>query len=167
MVEERVFKYIENNIDMFSKRFLRFLAMYFPNARVRRECWVKTNVELGQNTYLNLNITVIDDYYSNDVLLKIGDNCSIAPGVVFAPDSNHNNSSYLRKSGLLDKFSKRETIVIGNDVWIGANSTVLPGVKIGDSCIIGANSLVNKDIPDYSLAFGSPIKIIRDLRNPE
>ena len=164
-MEDKVFNYVENNLEFFSKRMLRFLAMYFPNAKIRRECWMKTNVILGLNTYLNPNVTVTDDYNSKDILLKIGDNCSIAPGVVFVGDSNHNNSSYLKKSGLLNKFSKRETITIGNDVWIGANSTILPGVKIGNSCIIGANSLVNKDIPDFSLAYGSPIRIVQDLRD--
>jgi acetyltransferase-like isoleucine patch superfamily enzyme len=58
----------------------------------------------------------------------------------------------------------KKPIIIGSDVWIGANCTIIGGVKIGKCSIIGANSFVNKDIPDYSLAYGSPVQIIKDLR---
>lgn len=156
---------IQNNLDSYSKRFLRFLAMYFPNAKVRRDCWLKTNVVLGENTYLNPNISVVDNYHGKEILLQIGENCSIAPGVVFAPDSSHNNSKVLREMGILKNYERKAKIEIGNDVWIGANCTVLSGVQIGDCCIIGANSLINKNIPEYSLAYGNPVKIIKDLRH--
>lgn len=54
-------------------------------------------------------------------------------------------------------------IIVGNNVWIGGNVTVLPGVVIGDNCVIGAGSVVTKDIPDNSLAVGNPRKVIRKL----
>jgi len=163
--ENVIFTNIAQNLNSYSKRFLRFLAMYFPNAKVRRECWIKTNVKLGENTYLNPNVTVVDNYQEDEILLEIGDNCSIAPGVVFSPDSTHNNSKELRELGLLKEYEKKCKILIGNDIWIGANCTILAGVKIGDHCIIGANSLVNKDIPDFSLAYGTPVRVIKDLRD--
>ena len=49
---------------------------------------------------------------------------------------------------------------MGNDVWIGAHSVILSGVKIGNGAIIGANSVVSKDIPDYAIAVGSPAKVV-------
>lgn len=162
--EVSFFEAIEKNINIFSKRLLRFLAMYYPNSKVRRECWIKTNVILGKDTYLNPNITVVDNYQTDEILLEIGDNCSIAPGVVFAPHSDHNNSSFLKTSGILEKYSKKAKITVGNDVWIGANCTILAGVTIGNHCIIGANSLVGKDIPDFSLAYGVPCKVIKNLK---
>jgi acetyltransferase-like isoleucine patch superfamily enzyme len=158
-------KNIEKKLNTFSKRFLRFCAIYYPNANIRRVCWMKTNVILGQNTFLNPNVIVSDDYLTEEVLLEIGSDCSISPGVVFAPLSSHNNSKELRTLGILEKFEKKSKIIIGDDVWIGANSTILSGIRIGKCSIIGANSLVNKDIPDYSLAYGVPIQIIKDLRN--
>ena len=97
--------------------------------------------------------------------MEIGANCSIGPGVVFAPISTHNNSKILRRKGFLARYEKRGKIIIGDDVWIGANSTILPGVRIGSCSIIGANSLVNKNIPEYSIAYGNPVRIIRDIRN--
>ena len=60
-----------------------------------------------------------------------------------------------------DKIEERKLITIGNDVFIGANVTVLDGVTIGDGAIIGAGAVVSKDIPDYAIAVGNPIKIIR------
>ena len=60
-----------------------------------------------------------------------------------------------------DKIEERKLITIGNDVFIGANVTVLDGVTIGDGAIIGAGAVVSKDIPDYAIAVGNPIKIIK------
>lgn len=60
-----------------------------------------------------------------------------------------------------DKIVERKTITIGNDVFIGANVTILDGVTIGDGAIIGAGAVVSKDIPDYAIAVGCPIKIIK------
>lgn len=163
---EKILERLANHKFTFlSKRMKRFFAMYFPNAEVRRKFWIQTNVKLGVGTYLNPNITVADDYQGDNIYLEIGSNCSIAPGVVFAPVSLHNNSKWLRDNNLLASYEQRKKITIGNDVWIGANCTVLPGITIGDSCIIGANTLVNKSIPSYSLAYGVPIKIIKDLRS--
>ena len=56
---------------------------------------------------------------------------------------------------------KNPRIIIGNDVWIGQNVTVMPGVHIGDGAIIGTNSVVAKDIPPYSIAVGNPCRIVR------
>lgn len=163
-LEKNLHQWLKSNRKFFSRRIKRFLAMYFPDARVRREFWIQTNVKLGKDTFLNPNVTVVDDYQTDKILLKIGRNCSVAPGVVFAPFSAHNNSKILRKMGILKQYETTKPIVIGDDVWIGANCTIIGGVQIGNCCIIGANSLVNHDIPDYSLAYGSPVRIIKDLR---
>src|SRR5674476_1516670 len=128
-IEFTFFKIIPLGINSYSKRFLRFLAMYYPNAEIRKKCWIKTGVKLGAGTFLNPNVVVTDVYIKDECLLQIGDNCSIAPGVVFAPYSSHNNSKILRESGLLFGYEKRAKISIGDDVWIGANCTVLPGIK--------------------------------------
>ena len=56
---------------------------------------------------------------------------------------------------------EKHHVVIGNDVWIGQNAVILPGVHIGDGCIIGANSVVGSDIPPYSVVVGNPAKVVR------
>ena len=157
-------KVIDPRFIFLSKRMKRFLAMYFPNAIIRKKFWLETNVELGDGTYLNPNVIVSDDYQGDEIYLSIGKNCSVSPGVVFAPVSLHNNSLWLRENNILSQYESKKKIIIGDDVWIGANSTILPGIEIGNSCIIGANTLVNKNIPAFSLAYGVPVKIIKDLR---
>ena len=163
-IENKVLTWLERNSFSLSKRTKRFLAMYFPDAQIRRKFWMQTNVLLGEGTYLGPNVSVSDDYQNSEILLEIGSFCSIAPGTVFAPISIHNNSKILRSMGVLEKYEKKQKIIIGDDVWIGANATILSGVKIGNCCIIGANSLVNIDIPDFSLAYGNPIRVIKDIR---
>jgi len=164
-IEIMINSWINENSNQLSKRAKRFLAMYFPNSHIRRKFWIETNVKLGEGTYLNPVVTVTDDYLNDETLLIIGDHCSIAPGVVFAPISSHNNSRVLRESGILERFEKREKIIIGDDVWIGANSTILAGVNIGKCSIIGANTFVNKNIPEYSLAYGNPVKVVENFKD--
>lgn len=93
----------------------------------------------------------------------IGNFCSIAPSVKIGP-GNHSKSFITTcnkiSSELINFKMYNEPAVIGNDVWLGANVVVLQGVKIGNGAIVGANSLVNKDIPDFSIAVGNPAKII-------
>lgn len=84
----------------------------------------------------------------------MGDNVRIGPNVGLI-SANHCPDDF-------DKWIKTKPIVIGNNVWIGMNSTVLAGIKIGSNVIIGANSIVTKDIPDNSIAAGNPCKILSE-----
>lgn len=112
-------------------------------------------------------------------LKKIGRYCSIAPGVT-AGDTNHaldwlSSHPFQYGAGALFKgwskkmdfpflkmkHKKSSASVIGNDVWIGANATIMPGVTIGDGAVIGAGAVVTKDIPPYAIAAGSPARILR------
>ena len=96
----------------------------------------------NNNNYIQANNGII-----------FGSNIELGPGVSII-SSNH-------KGNNLREHTKGKPITIGNNVWIGANSTVLPEVSIGNNVIIGANSLVNKDIPSNSVAVGNPCKIIK------
>lgn len=87
----------------------------------------------------------------NGILL--GNNVRIGPGVGLI-SANHDLNNY-------DKHLTTEPIRIGNNVWIGMNSVVLPGVQIGDNVAIGAGSIVTKDLPPNSIAVGHPCRVIR------
>jgi acetyltransferase-like isoleucine patch superfamily enzyme len=101
----------------------------------------------------------------------IGKFCSISWGVTIGPEEHDytrlTNHSFLYsvKSFELTPYKHyspfAQECIIGNDVWIGCNSTVLRGVKIGDGAVIGANSLVTKDVPPYAIAVGTPAKVIK------
>lgn len=93
--------------------------------------------------------------------IQIGDNVIMGQNVRFHSE-NHNFSRVdvpIKEQGVTSL-----GIVIGNDCWIGAGVVFLDGVKVGDGCVIGANSLVNKDIPAYSVAVGNPVRIIKNRK---
>ena len=99
----------------------------------------------------------INNYIQANNGIIFGSNIELGPGVSII-SSNHDSSD-------LSKHKKAKPITIGNNVWIGANSTILPEVTIGNNVIIGANSLVNKNIPDNSVAVGNPCKVIKEKEN--
>ena len=111
------------------------------------------NIEFGENFYSNHNLVILD---ANKVIF--GDNVFIAPNCAFYT-AGHPIEAELRNKGL--EYAK--PIKVGNDVWIGGNVCVLPGVTIGDNVVIGAGSVVNKDIPSNSVAVGNPCKVIKRI----
>lgn len=112
------------------------------------------NIEIGENFYSNVNCVILDG-----AKVKFGDNVFIAPNCGFYT-AGHPFDVKQRNGGL----EYAQQITIGNNVWIGAQVCVLPGVTIGDNCVIGAGSVVNKDIPADSLAAGNPCRVIRKLQ---
>ena len=113
------------------------------------------NIEIGDNFYSNHNLIILDAGK-----VKIGDNVFIAPncGIYTA---YHPIDIVQRNKGL----EYASNVRIGNNVWIGGNVTILPGVTIGDNCTIGAGSVVTKDIPSNSIAYGNPCKVARSLES--
>ena len=111
------------------------------------------NIEIGKNFYANHNLIILD---CNKV--KFGNNVFIAPNCSFYT-AGHPLDAERRNKGL--EYAK--PIKVGNNVWIGGNVCVLPGVTIGDNVVIGAGSIVTKDIPSNVVAVGNPCKIIKEL----
>lgn len=113
------------------------------------------NIEIGENFYANHNLVILD---ANTV--KFGDNVFIGPNCGFYA-AGHPLDVARRNQGL--EYAK--PIEIGDHVWFGGNVVVMPGVKIGSNCVIGAGSVVTKDVPDGSLAYGNPCKAVRKIEN--
>ncbi|MBE5946488.1 MAG: sugar O-acetyltransferase [Lachnospiraceae bacterium] len=111
------------------------------------------NITIGENFYTNHNCIILDG-----AKVTFGDNVFIAPNCCFST-AGHAFDVEQRNKGLEIALP----ITVGNNVWVGAGVTVLPGVTIGDNTIIGAGSIVNKDIPSGVIAAGNPCKVIRNI----
>ena len=133
-----------------------------PYQDVRKKIWNKLGNKCGKDTFLNNNIILVDSSeLETNVFLE--DRVALAPYVTFITCSSPNDS-ILAKEEYTKKYIKMGSIYIGEDSWIGTHTVIHPGVHIGKRCIIGSCSNVTKDIPDDSLAFGNPAKIIRRLK---
>lgn len=111
------------------------------------------NTHVGKNFYANFNLTLVDDA---DIF--IGDDCMFAPNVIIATGT-HPVLPELRRR----VYQYNLPVRIGNCVWLGAGSIVLPGVTIGDNTVVGAGSVVTKDLPANVVAVGNPAKILREI----
>lgn len=111
------------------------------------------NIEIGENFYSNHNLIILDG-----AKVKIGNNVFIGPNCCITT-AGHPIDVEDRNCGLEYAYP----ITIGNNVWIGTNVSILPGVKIGDNSVIGAGSVVNKEIPENVIAVGNPCKVIRKI----
>lgn len=116
-------------------------------------CDYGTHISVGKNFFANYNCAIIDV-----AKVTIGDNCQFAPNVSIYT-AGHPLHPEIRNT----LYEYGIHVTIGNNVWIGGNSVVLPGVNIGDNCVIGAGSVVTKDIPPWSLAAGNPCRVIRKI----
>ena len=121
-----------------------------------------THTRIGKNFFANFNLTIQDD-----ARVTIGDDCNFGPNVTIVTPVHPLVASERR--AMLDAEGNRKhlcyakPVSIGNDCWFGANVTVCPGVKIGDNCVIGAGSVVTRDIPSNSFAAGVPCRVIREI----
>lgn len=120
------------------------------------------HTKIGKRCFINFNFTVQDD-----AEVIIGDDCSFGPNVTVVtpvhPMLADERKCLLTKSGEKKHLCYAKPVHIGNDCWLGANVTVCPGVTIGSCCVIGAGSVVTRDIPDNSFAAGVPCRVIREI----
>ena len=109
-------------------------------------------VSIGEGTYANMNLTLIDDWK-----ITIGKNVLIGPNVTICTTGHPIHPAH-RLDGMYSF-----PVAIGDNVWIGGNTMILPGVTIGENSVIGAGSIVNKDIPANVVAVGNPCKVLREI----
>jgi maltose O-acetyltransferase len=107
-------------------------------------------ITIGDNFYMNANCHILGK-------ISIGNDVMIGPkSIIWGRDHGISKNKPMKYQE-----HNKEPIVIGNDVWIGANVTILKGVTIEDGAVIGAGSVVTKDIPKYAIAVGNPAKVIK------
>lgn len=113
------------------------------------------NIEIGENFFSNMNFVVLDG-----AKVKIGNNVFIAPNVGIYT-AGHPLDVEERIKGMEYAYP----VTIGDNVWIGGGVSILPGVTVGNNAVIGAGSVVTKDIPDNAVAVGNPCRVIKYITN--
>jgi maltose O-acetyltransferase len=115
-------------------------------------CDYGSNIELGERVFFNFNCVVLDV-----CPVQIGDFSLFGPAVqIYTP--MHPFNAELRRQ---QEFGK--PVAIGSDVWVGGGAIILPGVRIGSRAVIGAGSVVTRDVPDGVFAAGNPCRVIREI----
>ena len=130
-------------------------------AEVGEGCWIEPplranwgcNTHLGKNVYANFNLTLVDDTH-----VYIGDSVMIGPNVTITA-AGHPIDPDLRRQVMQYNFPVR----IEENVWIGAGAILLPGVTVGKNSVIGAGSVVTRDIPPNVVALGTPCRVLREI----
>ena len=131
-------------------------------AEVGENCYIEpplhTNfggrhVHFGRQVYANFNLTLVDDTH-----IYVGDFTQLGPNVVLAT-AGHPILPELREQA----YQYNAPVRVGRNCWLGANVVVVPGVTIGDNVVVGAGSVVTKDLPDNVIAVGNPCKILREV----
>lgn len=115
--------------------------------------WGGAHVHFGNNVYANFNLTMVDDTH-----IYVGDHTMLGPNVTIAA-AGHPILPELRRQG----YQYNMPVHIGKNCWIGAGVVIVPGVTIGDDVVIGAGSVVTKDIPSRVVAVGVPCKVLREI----
>ena len=120
------------------------------------------HTEIGDGCFINFNFTVQDD-----AKVTVGKRCNFGPNVTIVtpmhPMIAAERRAVLGPDGKPARLCWAKPVHIGNDCWFGANVVVCPGVSVGDGCVIGAGSVVTRDIPANSFAAGNPCRVIREI----
>lgn len=145
----------EKRNEILKKLFAEFGENCYIEPPLRAN-WGK-NVHIGNDFYANFNLTLVDDtdiYIGNNVL--IGPNVVIDTGThPIRPDIRAKQAQY------------NVSVTIEDNVWIGAGAIILPGVRIGKNTVIGAGSVVTRDIPANVVAIGSPCRVLREINEDD
>ena len=156
-----VFKFLLYSLISFRSLVTLKQFIYGKNIKIGEGCrigWdveLTDNIEIGNNVYIG-GETVISSIGNTKVIIK--DKVLIGPRVMII-NQNHDYQSEDR----WNKFYSKGDIVIEEGAWIGANAIILSGVRIGKYAVVGAGSVVTKDVPDYTVVAGNPAKVIKKI----
>ncbi len=140
-----------------SKRIFKLLAKHVPGFTVRRGLLRLSGYAIGADVFIGEEL-IIKDEPADRGMVRIGNRVAIADRVMLVVSSRANFSRFSRLMGEVHR-----PIVIRDDAWLGAGCIVLPGVRIGEGSVVGAGSIVTKDVPDYTVVAGVPARPLRKI----
>ena len=152
----------KQKIQRIKNAFLYKVGTHFPYNKIRVWSLRHLGHQIGNDVYIHESITITQNFVDFNGKLTIGDRVSIAPNVTLVLLS-HANYSKIRTHIK----PKPQTIVIENDAWIGAGSIILNSITIGEGAIVGAGSVVTKDVAPYTTVAGNPAQKIAEIRTEE
>jgi galactoside O-acetyltransferase len=156
---DRLYDFNQTRPTQLDKRSEMLKTMF---AEIGQDCYIEPplhanwggkHVHFGRNVYANFNLTLVDDTH-----IYVGDYTMLGPNVVIAT-AGHPILPALREQA----YQYNAPIHIGRNCWLGAGVIVLPGVTIGDNTVVGAGSVVTKDLPANVVAVGNPCRVLREI----
>lgn len=143
------------------RKLIRWIGIHHPDNRSRLMFFELTNVTIGEGTVLNEGLTIYDEY---EPRVTFGKRVAVATNVTIIASSNPNNSELQHIEYVRDHLIQLDRVTIGDDAWLGAGATILPGVTIGEGAIVGAGAVVTQDVEPYTVVAGVPARAVRSLR---
>lgn len=140
------------------KKTWKLTAKYFPLNRIRVFALRRAGYSVGESVYVGEELHITDILETRECMLSIGDRVAIAQRVTIILASDPNWSRLAEKIPPV-----RGTVQIENDAWIGAGAIILPNVVIGEGAIVGAGSVVTKNVEPWTIVAGCPAKFIREV----
>jgi serine acetyltransferase len=151
---------LEEAASPLPRKLLRWLGAHHPDNRARKVFFRMTGVHIGEGTNVTPGL-IVNDGYSG--LCSIGKRVSIATNVTLVADSNPNNSRLAAEPYVREHLVKQGPVIIEDDVWLGTNAVVLPGVRVGRGAVVGAGAVVTRDVAPFTVVAGVPARPIRAL----
>lgn len=144
------------------KKLLKLIAKQLPGAGLRIRLLRLCGYEIGHRVYIGEDIIIIDDLSgTSQAHLSIGDRAAISPRVTFVLHTRPNDSRIVPYVN-----SRQGSIAVDADAWIGTGAVILPDVTIGEGAVVGANSVVTKNVAPYTVVGGVPAHFIKTVPAP-
>lgn len=142
------------------KRALKLLVRQAPTSWLRSALLRLCGYAIGKDAYVGEGLIIVDEP-SDQGMVRVGDRVAISPRVTLVVSSRPNRSRIAPYVPV-----KHAAITIENDAWLGTGAVILPGITIGEGAVVGANSVVTRDVRPYTVVLGCPARVLREVSVP-
>lgn len=148
-------------LRMIKKKIFKSVAKFAPGSEFRIRLLRNCDYIIGEDVFIGEDFIIIDDLADKRNYVIIEDRVAISPRVTFVVHTKPNNS---RIADYVN--SKKESVIVRKDAWIGTGAVILPGVELGEGSVVGANCVVTKSVAPYTVIGGIPGKEIKKIEVP-
>jgi maltose O-acetyltransferase len=152
--------WLEEVLQLLPRKVVRWIGTHHPDNRIRKQVFRLSGVRIGHNAVINIGTMFMDNY---EDLISIGERASIAPNVMLIAEANPNRSDLGRLPEVRERLCRKAPINIADDAWIGAAAIVVPGITVGRGAVVGAGSVVTRDVAPFTVVAGVPSRLIRTI----